>query len=78
MAKTMARIENGIVVNIEWYADRMEDTDILKNVEDRRVGVGDSYSDGKFYRDGEEILKDSDILAQYKQALFEIETALGV
>lgn len=56
MAKNMARIENGIVINVEWCSDRMAETDTLKNVEDRSVGIGDTYENGKFYRNGEEVL----------------------
>lgn len=78
MAKNMARIDNGVVVNVEWCPDRMIDTDTLKDTEGRSIRVGDSYNDGKFYRDEEEILKDVDKLAEYERALFEIEAALGV
>lgn len=56
MAKNMARIENGIVTNIEWRADLDLETDGLKNVYDLPVEVGDSYSDGKFYRGSEVVL----------------------
>ena len=56
MAKNMARIENGIVVNVEWCSDRTADTDTLISVYDRPVTAGDQYIDGKFYRDGKQIL----------------------
>lgn len=56
MAKNMARIKNGIVTNIEWCADLDLETDGLKNVYDLPVEVGDSYSEGKFYRGGEVVL----------------------
>lgn len=56
MAKNMARIKNGIVTNIEWCADLDLETDELKNVYDLTVKVGDSYSEGKFYRSGEVVL----------------------
>lgn len=56
MAKNMARIKNGIVTNIEWCADLDLETDGLKNVYDLPVEVGDSYSEGKFYRSGEVVL----------------------
>ena len=74
MAKSMARIENGVVVNVEWYSDRTSETDTLKNIEDRLIEVGDTYSNGKFYRDGEEILTTADKLALSNEAL----TILGV
>lgn len=56
MAKNMARIENGIVINIEWCSDGAPETDVLIDMADRPVGIGDTYADGKFYRDGVEIL----------------------
>ena len=36
---------------------------------DRPVGIGDTYSDGKFYRDGEEVLTAQKEIEQYKAAL---------
>ena len=36
---------------------------------DRPVGIGDSYQDGKFYRDGEELLTAQEEIEQYKTAL---------
>ena len=41
---------------------------------DRPVGIGDTYSEGKFYRDGEEVLTAQEEIEQYKAAL----QALGV
>lgn len=56
MAKTMARIENGLVVNIEWCSDKQAQTDILINLADRPVAIGDTYDGSDFYRDGEKVL----------------------
>lgn len=36
---------------------------------DRPVGIGDTYQDGKFYRDGTEVLAAQEEIAQYKAAL---------
>ena len=36
---------------------------------DRPVGIGDTYSDGKFYRDGAEVLTAQEEIEQYKAAL---------
>ncbi len=36
---------------------------------DRPVGIGDTYSEGKFYRDGEEVLTAQEEIEQYKAAL---------
>ena len=52
-----ATIENGAVTNAialrETNAGEFPDAVALH---DRPVGIGDTYSDGKFYRDGEELL----------------------
>ncbi len=82
MAKSMAFIENGAVTNVLWCSDPEPETDILINPADRPVGIGDTYSGGKFYRDGVEILTPLEETlktnAEYEAALSEIETALGV
>ena len=56
MAKNMARITDGIVTNIEWCSDRQQQTETLIDLADRPISVSDTYIDGKFYRDGVEIL----------------------
>lgn len=82
MAKTMALIENGVVANMLWCSDSEPETDILLDPADRPVAIGDTYSDGKFYRDGVEILTPLEEAqkknAEYESALSEIEVALGV
>lgn len=82
MAKNMARIDNGIVVNIEWCSDDVPETHVLKNMDERPVVIGDIYENGKFYRDGAEVLTPLEEIvklnAEYEAALSEIEAALGV
>lgn len=82
MAKSMALIENGTIVNMLWCSDSQPETESLINPADRPVAIGDTYSDGKFYRDGVEILTPLEEAlktnAEYESALSEIETALGV
>ena len=82
MAKSMALIENGTIVNMLWCSDSQPETDTLKSPGERPVGIGDTYSGGKFYRDGVEILTPLEEAlkknAEYESALSEIETALGV
>ena len=56
MAKSMALVENGVVVNILWCSDRESETETLIDTADRPVAIGDSYESGKFYRNGEEVL----------------------
>lgn len=82
MAKTMAVLESGTVINMIWCRDSQEETDTLKSPGDRPVGIGDTYGDGRFYRGGEEILTPLEEAqkrnAEYEAALREIEEALGV
>lgn len=82
MAKSMALIENGTVANMLWCSDSEPETDTIINPVDRPVGIGDTYSNGKFYRDGVEILTPLEEAqkknTEYESALTEIETALGV
>lgn len=82
MAKTMALIENGTVANMLWCSIFEPETDILINPADRPVAIGDTYSNGKFYRGGVEILTQLEEaqkkITEYESALTEIETALGV
>lgn len=56
MAKSMAVIEDGVVVNTIWCSDSTPETDTRKDFGDRPVGIGDTYADGHWYRDGVEIL----------------------
>ena len=56
MAKNMAAITNGIVTNVIWCSDSEPETDTIINPADRPIAIGDTYSDGKFYRGGVEIL----------------------
>ena len=78
----MALIENGTVANMLWCSDPEPETESLIYPADRPVAIGDTYSNGKFYRDGVEILTPLEEAQkkniEYESALTEIETALGV
>lgn len=82
MAKNMAAVTNGVVTNMLWCSDSEPETGTLVNPADRPVAIGDTYSGGKFYRDGAEILTPLEEAlkknTEYESALTEIETALGV
>lgn len=56
MAKSMAVVDDGIVTNVIWCSDSEPETDALKSPADHPVAIGDTYSGGKWYRDGVEIL----------------------
>lgn len=82
MAKAMAVMENGIVLNVIWCRDSQMETDTLKSPGERPVGIGDTYADGKWFREGVEILTPLEEAEkknrEYEAALSEIEAALGV
>lgn len=65
-----AIIENGAVVNIialrPTNAGEFPDAVALH---DRPVGIGDTYSEGKFWRDGAKVLTAQEEIEQYKAAL---------
>lgn len=52
-----ALVENGIVTNIIWLYETNAD-EFLGAVKlgERQVEIGDTYEDGRFYRDGVEVL----------------------
>ena len=79
MAKNMAVLENGVVSNILWCSDGEPETDTLIDPADRPVGIGDTYTDGKFYRDGEEVLTPLEAAraeaAALRQELAELDSA---
>lgn len=59
----MAQIENNVVVNVLVIMPGQEEEfrDCVC-IDNRPVGIGDEYRDGKFYRDGDEILTDTEAL----------------
>ena len=65
-----AIIENGVVGNVIVLrpANAGEFPGAVA-LHDRPVGIGDTYSEGKFYRDGAEVLTAQEEIEQYKAAL---------
>ena len=52
-----ALIENGVVTNVIWlYPGNVKDFPNAVPLGDVPAGIGDTYSDGVFYRDGERVL----------------------
>ena len=74
MAKTMAVIDNGVVTNMIWCSDYTPETDTRKDPGDRPVGIGDTYADGRWYRDGVEILTP---LEQAQKELAELQSQIA-
>ena len=72
-----AWIENGVVTNIIALNDRnaSDFTDAVR-LGDLPAGIGDTYTDGKFYRDGVEVLTPMEQaqaeMTEYKAALHEL------
>ena len=69
-----ALIEGGIVTNVIVLNDRnASDFPTAVKLGDRPVGIGDTYADGKFYRDGVEVLTPMEQaqaeITEYKAAL---------
>lgn len=53
-ATNFAIVENGIVTNILWGLITEEYENAVQT-DDRPVEIGDTYVDGKFYRNGEPV-----------------------
>ena len=69
-----ALVENGVVTNIIEMDKRNEQFfPSAVYTGDRPVGMGDTYTEGKFYRDGKEVLTTLEQaqaeIAEYKAAL---------
>lgn len=72
-----AWIENGVVTNIIVLNDlNAEDFPEAVKMGDLPVAIGDTYTDGKFYRDGVEVLMPMEQaqaeMTEYKAALHEL------
>lgn len=65
-----AIIQDNIVINIIALRDtNAKDFPGAVALHDRPVGIGDTYSEGKFWRDGVEVLTAQEEIEQYKAAL---------
>jgi hypothetical protein len=65
-----AIIQDNIVTNIIALRDtNAKDFPGAVALHDRPVGIGDTYSEGKFWRDGAEVLTAQEEIEQYKAAL---------
>lgn len=72
-----AIVTDGVVTNIIALNDRnASDFPTAVKLGDRPVGIGDTYADGKFYRDGVEVLTPIEQaqaeIVEYKAALHEL------
>ena len=76
MAKNMALLENGVVTNLLWCSDGEPETENLIDCDERPVSMGDSYSGGKFYRDGQAVLSETEALRAQNSQLLEAMAAM--
>lgn len=61
----MAQIENGVIANIfEIIPGQEGEFPEAVCIDGRPTGIGDTYTDGKFYHDGVECKTDSEMLAE--------------
>ncbi len=65
-----AIIDNGIVTNLIWLAERTTaEFPGAANVDDRPVCIGDTLVDGRFFHNGQEVLSTEEQLADMQAAL---------
>lgn len=64
MGKSMAIITNNIVTNIIWCNNAKKESEYLIDIGDLPVGIGDTYTNGNFYHDGNIILTPMEQLQQ--------------
>ena len=88
MAKNMALLEQGAVINLLWCSDQEPETERLIDCGERPVCLGDSYTNGKFYRDGQAVLSEAealrtrnaqllDAMAQMVEEVYESDLAIA-
>lgn len=75
MAKTMAIVEGGITVNLEWCSDDTPQTDTRIELSGRPVAIGDTYSGGRFFRNGQAVLSLQEENDMLKKQLAELDSA---
>lgn len=64
MAKNMARLEDGVVVNLEWCSDSEPETEELREYDGYAIRIGDNWENGEWMRDGAAVLTEAEIAAQ--------------
>ena len=74
-----ALIENGIVTNIIWlYETNADEFPNAVKLGGRQVEIGDTYEDGRFYRDGVEVPTAEEAAVQAAALYAEALETLGV
>lgn len=74
-----AMVDDGVVTNIIWlHPANKDDFPNAVSVDDYPVAEGDVYVDGKFYRDGEPLRTQTEILLEEMQDAKDALSLLGV
>ena len=74
-----ALVENGVVTNLIWlYPGNAADFPSAVPLGDVPAGIGDTYEDGVFYRDGNRVLTFSEEIQKRNQDMAEALALLGV
>ena len=74
-----ALLKNGIVTNIIWlYETNAEEFPGAVKLGERQVEIGDTYEDGRFYRDGAEVLTAEEAAVKEAALYAEALETLGV
>lgn len=69
-ATNFAIVENGVVSNVLWgMVYNSGEWPNAIQVDDLAVQIGDSYENGKFYRNGKEVLSRAEEEADMREAL---------
>lgn len=76
-----ALIENGIVTNVIWlYSGNEKEFPNAVALKDVPAGIGDTYEDGVFYRNGEKVLTALEVvkaeLSEANATIAELDAAL--
>lgn len=67
--KNYARLENDVVINIIWISEEIaHEVPNVVDVSEYPVDIGDNYIDGKFFRNGVEVLTYDEYKEQSAQA----------
>ena len=75
MAKNMARLEEGVVTNIEWHSYGTPEAEDLVDCGEYSVKAGDTYWEDGFYRDGVKLLTPMQEMAE---RMADAETAVKI